>query len=530
MADIADSNAPPADGTEIELKLAADPNSLETLKKAPVLAGRTGRAATRQLESVYYDTPDHRLHKRKLAFRVRKKGRQYVQTLKDEGDGMLQRGEWETPVRSLEPDLDALPNPDPRGRIGLVLPGELQPVFASRIRRTTRVLSDKAEDGSPNEIEIAFDHGVVESNGTSVPVAEVELELVQGSPEALYNLALELHALAPLKVEMRSKSARGYALAKGESPGWSKAKALKLKPGMTVGQTLQSVVRNCMDHWLQNEAAAVAGEHPEGVHQMRVGLRRLRSAISLFAKAIPADQIGWLKDETKWVANSLGPARDWDVFLASLLAPVIAARPEDPSLVLLRRAAQAAQAAGYDQVHATVASPRYTRTLLRLGAWLEGKGWRDGDDPKITAWQDRPIVELADRLLSKRHKAVLKLGKGFADLPTEQRHEVRIALKKLRYATEFFRRLYKPKDAKPYLKALAGLQDSIGHLNDVAVAGRLMDALTAKAKGSAADRAALQRAAGTVVGWHEHGVAVLEPQIVADWHDFAHARPFWHKV
>ena len=183
-----------------------------------------------------------------------------------------------------------------------------------------------------------------------------------------------------------------------------------------------------------------------------------------------------------------------------------------------------------DEVHATVAAPRYTRYLLRLGAWLEGKGWRRGADPKITEWQDRPIVELADHLLSKRHKAVLKLGEGFADLPTERRHEVRIALKKLRYATEFFRSLYRPKQAKPYLKALAGLQDSIGHLNDVAVAGRLMDDLTAAAKGPERDRAALLRAAGTVVGWHEHGVAVLEPQIVEDWHEFADARPFWHKV
>lgn len=516
--------------SEIELKLSADPSSLKALRNSPALAQKARRGVTRRLESVYYDTPDHRLHERKLAFRVRKKGRKFIQTLKDEGDGMLRRGEWEAPVKSLQPDLDVLPNPDPRGRIGLVLPGELQPVFASRISRTTRLLNGLADDGSPNEIEIAFDDGVVESNGRSEPVAEVELELVQGSPEALYRLALELHELIPLKVEMRSKSARGYALAKGEQPGWSKAKLLKLKPGATVANTMEAVIRNCMDHWLQNEAAAVAGDHPEGVHQMRVGLRRLRSAIGLFSNAIPGGQLGWLKDETKWVANSLGPARDWDVFLASLLAPVMTARPEDERLSTLQRAAKSARNAGYEQVHASVASPRYTRYLLRLGAWLEGQGWRNGGESRIVEWQDRPIVELADHLLSKRHKAVLKLGKGFADLPTEQRHEVRISLKKLRYATEFFHSLYPAKKFKPYQKALAGLQDTIGHLNDVAVAGRLMDELTAAARGTAAHRAALQRAAGTVIGWHEHGVAVLEPQIVGDWHDFADARPFWHKV
>ena len=524
------ADSPDRPQSEIELKLTADPTSLKALRDSPILAGRVRRGVTRRLESVYYDTPDHRLQKRKLAFRVRKKGRQFVQTLKDEGDGMLRRGEWEAPVTSFEPDLDALPNPDPRERVGLILPDELQPVFASRIRRTTQMLSGKDRDGRPSEIEIAFDDGVVESNGYSEPVAEVELELLRGSPEALYILALELHELTPLKVEMRSKSARGYALAKGESPGWTKARRLEFKPSATVGQTLEAVIRNCMDHWLQNEAAAVAGDDPEGVHQMRVGLRRLRSALSLFAEAIPADQLGWLKEDTKWAANSLGPARDWDVFLDSLLAPTMAARPDDRTLAALQRAAQAARADGYEQVHAAVASSRYTRFLLRLGGWLEGKRWRDGGDQRIAAWQDRPIVELADHLLSKRHKAVLKLGDGFADLPTEKRHEVRIALKKLRYATEFFRSLYGQKKVKPYLNALSGLQNTIGHLNDVAVAGRLLDELTGAANGPANERAALQRAAGTVIGWHEHGVAVLEPQIVADWHEFADAQSFWHQA
>lgn len=523
-------DSPDRPQSEIELKLTADPSSLKALRESPAFAGKAGRAVTRRLESVYYDTPDHRLHKRKLAFRVRKKGRQFVQTLKDEGDGMLRRGEWEAPVKSLEPDLDALPNPEPRERIGLILPDELQPVFASRIRRTTKLLSDKAGNDAANEIEIAFDDGVVESNGHSVPVAEVELELVRGSPEALYKLALELHELTPLKVEMRSKSARGYALAMGEKPGWSKAKRLTLKPDATVGQALEAVIRNCMDHWLQNETAAVAGEDPEGVHQMRVGLRRLRSALSLFAKAIPAQQLTWLKEETKWVASSLGPARDWDVFLASLLAPVVATRPDDSALAELQKASQSARAEGYDLVHVTVASHRYTRYMLRLGGWIEGAGWRQGGDPTITEWQDRPLVELADRLLSRRHKEVLKLGNGFADLPTERRHEVRIALKKLRYATEFFSSLYGQKKVKPYLRALSEMQDTIGHLNDVAVAGRLMDEVTAAARGTAQKRAALQRAAGTVIGWHEHGVTVLEPKIIADWHDFAHARPFWHKI
>ncbi|NNG05200.1 MAG: CYTH and CHAD domain-containing protein [Inquilinus sp.] len=513
--------------SEVELKLTGDPAALKALREAGALTGTSGRLVTHRLESVYYDTPDHRLHRRKLAFRVRRKGRRFIQTLKDEGDGMLRRGEWEAPVASLDPDLDALPAPEPRHRVGLMFPGELNPVFASRIRRSSRVLKRSDGNGHEDEIEIAFDDGIVVADDRSEPVAELELELLHGSPKALYDLALELTDLVPLKFETRSKSARGYALA-GAAPEWRKAVPLVLDRAATGADVLEAIVRNCMSHWLANEAAALDGSEPEGVHQMRVGLRRLRSALSLLAKAIPAEQLSWLQGETRWIAGSLGPARDWDVFLASLLPPVAAARPDDSSLPALRSAAEAMRASAYDHVNAAIATPRYTRFVLSLGAWLEGEGWRDGATGKAAKWQAKSVVELADHVLGRQHRKVLKLGDDFARLPTEQRHRVRIALKKLRYAAEFFRGLYPKRRALRYGTALAGLQDSIGHLNDVAVAARLMDELNAELP-AGADPALLARGAGTVIGWHEHGVTTLEPRLVADWDAFAATRPFWHQ-
>ncbi len=310
---------------EIELKLTADPKALAALRDAPAVIQRArGRGVNKRLESIYYDTPDYRLHKRNLAFRVRRAGGQFVQTLKDEGqgDGRLRRSEWESEVASMAPDLSALPAPEPREKVGLILPGELRPVFASQIQRTTRVLDACDADGGQSEIEIAFDDGVVKTATDAVPVAEVELELRSGSPAALYQLALELHGIAPLRVETRSKSARGYALARGGPPLWHKAERLTLDPAATVDGALSAIVRNCQEHWLANEAAALDGGDPEGVHQMRIALRRLRSAMSLFAKAIPPDQRSWLKTDSGWVAGNLGPARDWDVFLGSVLQPL----------------------------------------------------------------------------------------------------------------------------------------------------------------------------------------------------------------
>src|SRR3546814_4235956 len=123
-----------------------------------------------------------------------------------------------------------------------------------------------------------------------------------------------------------------------------------------------------------------------------------------------------------------------------------------------------------------LASPRYTRFLLRLGGWLEDRGWR----PEATREAARemalaqPLVALADALLAKRHRQALKRGRGFAKLPTAERHQLRIAVKKLRYTTEFFRGLYPPKRSKGYLAALRDLQESLGHLNDVAGAEHLL--------------------------------------------------------
>ena len=141
-------------------------------------------------------------------------------------------------------------------------------------------------------------------------------------------------------------------------------------------------------------------------------------------------------------------------------------------------------------------------------------------------WLDRPIVEFATHLLGKRQRKALERGRQFEQLSAEERHRLRIALKKLRYATEFFEALYPKKHTKPYLAALKDLQDGLGHLNDVAVAQRLIASLVGEADRSA-NGDGLQRAAGLVLGWHARGVADLEPAILRAWQEFAGREPFW---
>jgi CHAD domain-containing protein len=160
-----------------------------------------------------------------------------------------------------------------------------------------------------------------------------------------------------------------------------------------------------------------------------------------------------------------------------------------------------------------------------LGRWIEASGWRDQLTKRGVDWLDRPVVEFATHVLGKRQRKALERGQDFAQLSAEQRHRLRIALKKLRYATEFFEALYPKKHTKPYLAALKDLQDGLGHLNDVAVAQRLIDSLVVERERSEGD--GIQGAAGLVLGWHARGVADLEPAILRAWQRFAERPPFW---
>ena len=517
--------------TEIELKLRGDPDSLQRLwQTLPQTASVAAAPKIKDLENVYYDTADLRLRKRGLAFRIRRDGTRFIQTVKT-GDtaasAVLSRGEWEGEVPSLEPQPDIIDDPDIRAALGLILPGELRPVFTTRVHREVLELNGTDSLGRLKVIEAAFDRGEIEAAGLTEALSEIELELLEGPPRALFDLALALQDIVPTQIETRSKSARGYALATGRKPTWHRAEAVELTAKMRVDDALAAILEACLRHWTANELAALDGSDPEGVHQMRVGLRRFRSALSVFGDLLPPAQLDWLKTEAKWALNSLGPARDWDVFQSDLLAPLEAYRPGDPALAALRGAARDKQAVAYRQVREAVSEPRYTRFLLRLGGWLEDRAWHCAE---LTAEQDvalnQPLRELADHLLAKRHRHVLKRGKDFKDLPIAERHELRIAVKKLRYTTEFFRELYPAKRAKPYLAALRDLQESLGHLNDVAVAEHLLAELTqAAGRGKAA--AQVQQAAGQMIGWYDRALLDFEPDMRRTWKSFAASKPFW---
>jgi inorganic triphosphatase YgiF len=517
---------------EIELKLEATTDAIEKLLASPLLR-QHARSTIRshQLVSTYYDTADHRLSRRKVAFRVRQNGKSFVQTLKTESTGggaATQRGEWEVELPDGTPRLTAFEDPAVRELTGLVLPDELAPVFETRFRR--QALAVEWVDGGriPARIEVAIDRGAVRAGERELPIREVELELKEGEPRALFELAEALHELVPLRLQALDKAARGYMLATESAPPWRKARPVALDKDMLVDDALQAVLGACIRHWIDNEAAARDGRDPEGLHQLRVALRRLRSALSLFRPALgEAARAAW-REELRWLLGPLGPARDLDVFASETVPPVQAARPGDPALAALSAVEAERRREAQRGVREILDSERYGSLALRLACWVARRGWRQGADVDVLLLQRQPVATFATTILKKRHRRVRKKGRGFAHLDAEARHELRIAFKKLRYGTEFFASLFPEKRVAPYRKAAARMQEILGHFNDVAVADRLArDLLDHVEPGPRLKDAAL--GAGQVIGWHLRQAGEREPEAIETWEAFRAAEPFWRR-
>jgi inorganic triphosphatase YgiF len=509
--------------TENEIKLVMTPPLLSRLRRHPLLKLlKHGRGSTHHLVSVYYDTPDHKLFNRNLALRVRQIGSKRIQTLKAQDSGVAgqtSREEWEREITSDQPVLDHVGDERLSDAIDEIRAGRrpLAPIFATHVRRTAWTL--KLHDGS--EVALALDEGEVKADGVSAPICEAEMELMSGAPESMFDLAAKLHGDIPFQLGNRSKSSRGYDMIAGRKPESSKSAVLSLKPHMTVETAFKAVARNCLAHLEANESSACSGVDPEGIHQMRVALRRLRSALGIFRAALPRQTAGELAGELRWLAPALGPARDWDVFRAETLAPIIHSLPNERGPAVLDERAAVRRGAAYEQARAAIGSPRYTDLKLKLAAWLVANDWSAIMPEAEAALLRMPVIDFADTVLRRRHRKLRKKGGRHRDLTLPELHALRICAKKMRYAADFFRRFYSRKRVKDYIAAVVALQESLGGINDAA-AGRLR-----LAELGVGDDAVTVRAEAIVLGWLAGRVEEQRRRFDDVWRDFSQADPFW---
>ncbi|MDH3739015.1 MAG: CYTH and CHAD domain-containing protein, partial [Alphaproteobacteria bacterium] len=390
---------------EVELNLRASPAAIAQLLASPLLSsGIPGLSGSQKLDAAYYDTTDRRLHKRGVSLRIRREGQRFIQTVETTRSttGVFDRREWETIVPDFCPRPDWVMDSGARALLGHLASGELEDVCRTIIQRKTRVIGYK-NNGATALIEIAFDVGTLEAGDVALPTAEVELELLKGSRHALYSLALELHEIAPLQIEYRSKAERAYAMFAGQDPQMQKAKKLRFAADATVDYSIAAVFENCLSHWQANETAVLEGDNAEALHQMRVALRRTRSALNLFGSVLPLMQAGWLKTESRWIARALGSARNWDVFLDDVLVPLEAKRPGDTSLAALRQQCLRARARNYETAREAIRSPRYTTFVLNFNRWLEEAGWHSSYNKTRSEILAAPLEAFADTILEQQH-------------------------------------------------------------------------------------------------------------------------------
>ena len=453
--------------SEVELKLRLSENAGAMLESAPAFAG-TAPEQRRELTQ-YFDTPELALATHGFTLRIRSSGNRRVQTLKTTASGpgaASRRGEWEWEVDGTEPALDRLAA-TPAADVASDVARRLRPVFVTEIERRARRVRIDAE----TEIEAAHDRGRIAAGDADEPVNELELELKQGSPGALYRLAIALHETVPMRLAPESKAARGYRLRTGRAPQAVHAPKLRLRPKIRANEALRAIVGSCIGGILANIAAAEAGE-PEGIHQLRVGLRRLRSALVLFAPMLEPNATRLFTEELRRLGRVFGARRDRDVFCLETLAELVESGAADwtgPLRTLAERDREAAQLPVREALH----GPRFTSLALGLAVWCE-----DGvKEPEVLGdklWGkrlDRVAPDLLDHLARKVAKRAQRAEKP------EQLHELRKSLKKLRYATEFVGSLYGRKGVKRYRSRCQALQEQLGTINDARVTPELAKAL-----------------------------------------------------
>ena len=310
------------------------------------------------------------------------------------------------------------------------------------------------------------------------------------------------------------------------APKYKKGNLPPLRRSTTAEEALARIVLGCVDHLRGNEACVLARAHEEGVHQMRVAVRRLRSCLALYKDFIPTDQRVYLSGELRWLIGELGPARDWDVFVGEILGPVMKQMAHENRLEALREAVERLRDDAYRRARDAIGSNRYYGLVMLLGAWAEGRRWREQTLAHQPHGTQIGVVDVAHRLLDDLLSAVRTAGEGFEELDADQRHKVRIQIKKLRYAIEFFFSLYPQRRVRPYLAALKSLQDDLGANNDVEVARKLLKKTVRESSGK--EKNALLFASGLVVGWHSHVGDDRERRLGSDWRAFIGRPPFWN--
>jgi triphosphatase len=511
---------------ETELKLELPSSELTRLDKlAPLRRAKSTRPTTQV--SVYFDTDKFALRNSGVVLRVRRIGRRYVQTIKAAGEGLLDRNEWETELKDSKPDLGAVQHTALEPLLTKKLRRQLRPVFETRVHRTTYPLKV-----NQSQIEVTLDRGKIDTADGSKSLCEIEIESKGGDRTELFKLARTIAHATSAELAIKSKAQRGYELLDGNEDAAARAEPVKLAPDTATADAFGLIAASCVKQVIANKPALLAGD-PDGVHQMRVGLRRLRAAISLFADILEGAETNEIKSELRWLTAELGPAREFEVFVKRVVEP---ARRHHARLMGMRRLSDdlaEQRRSSEERARNAVHSERFRQLSLTLATWLEIGDWRHPRNDLLRERGDTPIAISAAAQLRRRSKKIRKRGRLLAKLDQHGRHRLRIRAKKLRYAAEFFETVFPGKKVSKlrtaFLSALEDMQDCLGDLNDIAVHENLTANIATHPAPNkhANDLPRRAFAAGVLTGREDARLHSTLAAAVASFKAFTKAKPFW---
>jgi triphosphatase len=444
--------------TETEIKLSLSVSAANQLAQHPLLAGL--ERDRQLLVSTYYDTPDRRLRGERIVVRYRQKGRLWLLAVKTApllAAGLAQRSEWEVPGQPGEFNFAHVDSNDVRELLE-ALREQLQPVFKTHFRRDLWLL----ERRPGVRIEVALDRGWIDAQGRRLPIREVELELLAGTVGDLFSAAIELQATLPLHPEVSSKSERGYRLVDDVPLTAVKAPPVATEAGMPTVTAFRLIALSCLNQLQSNEKGVCQSDEPEFVHQARVAIRRLRSAIRLWEPLLPESFVARFDPVWQELATKLGDTRNWEVFHAEII-PLLAESVPGVDLDRLARYALRRGASSRRASRNALRSADYSRLLIDFTA-------------EILALPEGGTGHLASfvpRCLKKRARHVDERAAGALGSDVAARHRLRVAFKQMRYALEFFAPILAGQEFTDYHQAATCLQEMLGRLNDLVVAGQL---------------------------------------------------------
>lgn len=514
--------------TELELKLLVRKRDTRKLRtRVRELAGLKALPDPTRLRSIYFDTPGFALKTAGIALRLRHDGRTWVQTVKSgrTGNSSLQSvQEFNCDAPNGRLNLSDIPETAiPKTILAAASETVLKPVCETRMQRTAVAMS--WDNGA--SIEVAIDIGEIRAEERRAPFRELELELLSGAPGALFDLAAALYPKGGLRFSRHSKAERGFLLAADNriAPALTprKARSVAIAPGQPAETAARGALRECFEQIVGNLDVVMLSDAPEGIHLLRVGLRRLRSAFSVYSTVIDGAVMTHLTAEARWLGRVVGTQRDLDVITGQLLSGEAKIFPLETGFETLETALQTRRQNNLKKLRKKLSARRTQCFLFDLAKFIETWGWIGPTGSGKVLGPPSNLPDLARQALCEQWKQTCRRARGINKQDIKARHALRKELKGLRYAVEFLSPVFPARKVRPFGKKLKTLQDVFGSLNDLATA----EAFLTGPEAPAHDDPAAQRAVGLILGKKSAQATLDWREARSLWKDLVSSGIFW---